>query len=227
MRYPRPDIAAALGAALLVASPSPVKAHKTPAPDADAGVNGIAGCAQVLCPNPIEDSTENVCTLQDRTFSNVGMRRFGGGGIGETELAWVQGSSNSSSQDRDENVLVSSAFYLGTPFEYDAGDVRACAAFFHGTSGNPTAGPEDRDMADNSAASSSCEHMGIPEPCVDALRSRARSLKVREDDDACAMLEDDLRGNLDEGCVGVAGGDRWQDLSVRRRQPPFYSTPPG
>lgn len=225
MRYLRLERAAGLSIALLVAGPNPGEAHETPAPDADAGVNDIAGCAEVLCPNPIEDSTENVCTLQDQTFSDVGMRRFGGGRIEDTELAWVQGSSRSNNSNGDGGVLVSSAFYLGTPFEYDAGDVRACAAFFHRTSGNTTAGPRDGDIADDSATSS-CERMGVPRPCIDALTSRARLLKVREDDDACAVLEDSLRGNFDEDCVGVAGGDRWEGLRVRRRQPPFRSIPP-
>ena len=233
MRSHRSKTATALAAALilLVAGPfpTPAAASNDPPIETAAGVDSIAGCAEVQCPNPIEDSTENVCTLQNRTFTDVGMRRFGGGPIDATELAWVQGSGRSnSSSDGGEGVRVSSAFYLGTPFEYDAGDVRACAAFFHRTSDIVTAGAgAGNDDGDDGSRAISCEQMGFARPCADALASRARALEVGGGEDACAALEDDLRENLDRACAGIAGGDEWEDLRVRREYAPLSAGLPG
>lgn len=176
--------------------------------------SSISGCGEVGCPNPDEDSTANVCTLQNRTFSDVGTSDFGYS-IVAANLTWVQGNSVAETNDdgtATATTTVTSSFYLGTPFEYDPGVyVRACAAFFHQADAQFDGG--NATSIDTSRGS--CDQAGVSADCVAALVARARALEVRESDDACALLQDDFRENLDEACVGVAGGDKWKDVDVR------------
>lgn len=172
--------------------------------------SAIAGCGEVGCPNPDEDSIVNVCTLQNRTFSDVGTSDFG---RGIADLTWVQGNNlNESSGGDGTTATVTSSFYLGTPFEYDPGSVRACAAFFHRTEAQFDGG--NATSIDTSRGT--CDQAGVSTDCITALVARARALEVEESDDACAMLQDDFRENLDRACVDVAGGDKWKDVTVRR-----------
>ncbi|RYP05411.1 hypothetical protein DL764_003836 [Monosporascus ibericus] len=161
----------------------------------------IVGCADVHCPNP-EDSTDNVCTLVDRTFGDIGLARIP---TDIEELSWVRG--NNITDDEGERRITSS-FYLGTPFELDTGDTRACAAFFHQSTARF---PEDR--ADT--AQGTCEQANIDSACIDALVARARTLRIDDGEDACERLQEDFLDNLDRECRGLAGTDRWESVRVR------------
>lgn len=176
--------------------------------------SAIGGCGEVQCPNAGKDSIENVCTLQNRTFSDVGASDFGHALVADN-LTWVQGSNRSESEGSD-TATVTSSFYLGTPFEYDAGSVRACAAFFHQTEAK--FGGDAAAAANISTASGTCEQAGVSRDCIDALVARAQALEIdNQDEDACARLQDEFRKNLDKACVDVAGGgDKWKDVNVRR-----------
>ncbi len=168
----------------------------------------IAGCAEVGCPNPVKGSTANVCTLQNRTFGDVGVSS-----LDVADLSWVRGNNLSLTTTGGGgggggDRTLTSTFYLGTVPDYDPGRVRACAAFFHQTAAG---------IGGGGGGGGTCDEAGVGADCVDALRARARALQVEEDDDACAMLEDDFRQNLDAACLGVAGGDGWENVRVRRK----------
>ncbi|RYP76958.1 hypothetical protein DL770_007132 [Monosporascus sp. CRB-9-2] len=161
----------------------------------------IVGCADVHCPNP-EDSTDNVCTLVDRTFGDIGLARVP---TDIEELSWVRG--NNITDDEGERIITSS-FYLGTPFELDTGDTRACAAFFHQSTARFPGDHVD-------TAQGTCEQAGVDSVCIDALVARARALRIEDGEDACERLQEDFLDNLDRECRGVAGTDRWESVTVR------------
>ncbi|RYP48264.1 hypothetical protein DL768_005817 [Monosporascus sp. mg162] len=161
----------------------------------------IVGCADVHCPN-LEDSTDNVCTLVNRTFGDVGLARIP---TEIEELSWVRG--NNITDDEGERIITSS-FYLGTPFELDTGDTRACAAFFHQSTARFPGGHVD-------TAQGTCEQAGVDSACIDALVARARALPIEDGEDACERLQEDFLNNLDRECRGLAGTDRWESVRVR------------
>ncbi|RYP08680.1 hypothetical protein DL765_008703 [Monosporascus sp. GIB2] len=166
----------------------------------------ILGCADVRCPN-LEDSADNVCTLVDRTFSDIGLVRIP---TDVEELSWVQG--NNITDDEGERRITSS-FYLGTPFELNTGDTRACAAFFHESTARFPGGDVD-------TAQGTCEQAGVDIACIDALVARARALRVEDGEDACEKLQEEFLAKLDQECRGLAGTDRWESVRVR----PIFGT---
>ncbi|RYP71058.1 hypothetical protein DL769_004771 [Monosporascus sp. CRB-8-3] len=161
----------------------------------------IVGCADVRCPN-LEDSTDNVCTLVNRTFGDIGLARIP---TDMAELSWVRG--NNITDDEGERRITSS-FYLGAPFELDTGDTRACAAFFHQSTARFPGDHVD-------TAQGTCEQAGVDSACLDALVARARALRVENGEDACEKLQEDFLDNLDRECRGLAGTDRWESVRVR------------
>ncbi|RYP40015.1 hypothetical protein DL767_001949 [Monosporascus sp. MG133] len=136
------------------------------------------------------------------TFGDIGLARIP---TDIEELSWVRG--NSITDDEGERIITSS-FYLGTPFELDTGDTRACAAFFHQSTARFPGDHVD-------TAQGTCEQASVDSACIDALVARARALRIEDGEDACERLQEDFLDNLDRECQGLAGTDRWESVRVR------------
>ncbi|KAK0646752.1 hypothetical protein B0T16DRAFT_458637 [Cercophora newfieldiana] len=186
-------------------------AQQTPPPT-------ILSCADVNCPTDPGPTTNNICTLGNTTYSDVGVVKVPVTPLFGSDLTWVEAITVI---DSKANRTFIKDFYLASDPGSDLSDgntVGACALFF--TKINDGVGFRGDEKIGTCANA-------LSERCVEKMVQTAEAAEISgmEGAEACDALQKAFEGKVvDDECLHVAGGT-WTGVEVKALTGPGAPSP--
>jgi hypothetical protein len=163
------------------------------------------GCNDLSCP---KQGTDFRCKVEDNTFLGVGLAPIPNLPSDLEGFSLVKGvnvSAGLAGKNNDKPTRpFKSVYYLATPEDTEAQDIRGCAVIFNNPPEKKFKGPELEGInkTDTRAATGTCSDV-IEQRCIDAIVQKARNVTGDTDGSICKKLEHELKGTF-TGCSGFA-----------------------
>ncbi|KAI1822786.1 hypothetical protein F4861DRAFT_540607 [Xylaria intraflava] len=172
----------------------------------------IVGCVALDCPASTADTANDNCTVEDTSFSYVGLTRIPTTQESLKGLSWTEGFDIT--EQPGTNRTFQTSFFLGAPPDLNLTNTGACSVFFHGVATSLSFGGKN---GTNETSQGTCaDAMGSA--CTAALVSHAKAFlsdttnTTASPSDRCTALQNELHDHMDKACLQISKG-AWTDLA--------------